>query len=60
MLYPGKITVYLHDTIETAQLGRANVDVLRRRVQEIVAAPVEESLAVTPQSEIKTRTAAEQ
>ena len=60
MLYPGKITVYLHDTIETAQLGRANVDVLRRRVQQVVAAPVEESLAVTPQSEIKTRTAAEQ
>jgi 1-acyl-sn-glycerol-3-phosphate acyltransferase len=60
MLYPGKITVYLHDTIETAQLGRANVDVLRRRVQEIVAAPVEKSLAVAPQSEIKTRTAAEQ
>ena len=60
MLYPGKITVYLHDTIETAQLGRANVDVLRRRVQEIVAAPVEEWLAVAPQSEVKTRTAAEQ
>jgi 1-acyl-sn-glycerol-3-phosphate acyltransferase len=60
MLYPGKITVYLHDTIETAQLGRANVDELRRRVQEIVTAPVEESLAVAPQSEIKTRTAAEQ
>ena len=59
-LYPGKITVYLHDTIETAQIGRAGVDALRRRVQEIVTAPVEESLAVTPQSQIKTRTAAEQ
>jgi 1-acyl-sn-glycerol-3-phosphate acyltransferase len=42
MLYPGKITVYLHDTIETAGLGHADVDGLRRRVQEIVAAPVEE------------------
>lgn len=60
MLYPGKITVYLHDTIETAHLGRANVDALRQRVQDIVAAPVEESLAAAPLSAIKTRTAAEQ
>jgi 1-acyl-sn-glycerol-3-phosphate acyltransferase len=60
MLHPGKITVYLHDTIETARLGRANVGALRQRVQDIVAAPVEESLAVTPQSELKPRTAAEQ
>lgn len=44
MLYPGKITVYLHDTIETAGLGRADLDELRERVREIVAAPVEESL----------------
>jgi len=60
MLYPGKITVYLHDTIETAQVGRANIDALRRRVQDIVAAPVEESLAIAPPSESKTRTVAEQ
>src|SRR5690242_1006774 len=60
MLYPGKITVYLHDTIETAQLGRANIDALRRRVQDIVAAPVEESLTIAPPSESKTRTVAEQ
>jgi 1-acyl-sn-glycerol-3-phosphate acyltransferase len=44
MLYPGKITVYLHDTIDTTNLARADVDVLRKRVQEIVASPVEESL----------------
>lgn len=44
MLYPGKITVYLHDTIDTSQIGRADVDALRRRVREIVSAPVEESL----------------
>ena len=60
IFYPGKITVYLHDTIETAQLGRADVDALRRRVQEIVAAPVEEFSTLPPQSGIKTRTAAEQ
>jgi len=44
MIYPGKITVYLHDTIETSQTVRGDLDELRRRVQEIVAAPVEESL----------------
>ncbi len=44
MLRPGKITVYLHDTIDTAQVARSDVDALRQRVQEIVSAPVEESL----------------
>jgi 1-acyl-sn-glycerol-3-phosphate acyltransferase len=41
MLHPGKITVYLHDTIDTSAIGRSDVDDLRRRVQEIVATPVE-------------------
>ena len=44
MLHPGKITVCLHDTIDTAKVDRSEVDALRQRVQEIVAAPVEESL----------------
>ena len=44
ILYPGKITVYLHDTIDTSQIPRAAVDALRQRVQDIVAGPVEESL----------------
>ena len=44
MLYPGKITVYLHDTIDTSQIGRAKVDTLRKQVQDIVAGPVEESM----------------
>jgi 1-acyl-sn-glycerol-3-phosphate acyltransferase len=44
MLYPGKITVYLHDTIDTSKILRGEVEALRQRVQEIVAAPVEESL----------------
>jgi 1-acyl-sn-glycerol-3-phosphate acyltransferase len=43
-LYPGKIVVYLHDTIDTSKIARAEVDALRQRVQGIVAAPVEESL----------------
>jgi 1-acyl-sn-glycerol-3-phosphate acyltransferase len=45
MLHPGKITVYLHDTIDTTKISRGDVDELRQRVKEIVAAPVEESLA---------------
>jgi 1-acyl-sn-glycerol-3-phosphate acyltransferase len=44
MLYPGKITVHLHDTIDTAGLSPGDVDALRWRVQEIIAGPVEESL----------------
>jgi 1-acyl-sn-glycerol-3-phosphate acyltransferase len=60
MLYPGKITVYLHDTIETARIGRADIDALRRRVQEIVSAPVEESLTAVSHSGSKVRTVAEQ
>jgi 1-acyl-sn-glycerol-3-phosphate acyltransferase len=44
ILYPGKITVYLHDTIDTSKVGRADVDALRERVQEIVSAPVEEAM----------------
>ncbi len=43
-LFPGKITVYLHDTIDTSKIPRGELDALRRRVQDIVAAPVEESL----------------
>jgi 1-acyl-sn-glycerol-3-phosphate acyltransferase len=48
MLYPGKITVILHDTIETSDIPRGKVDELRGRVQEIVAGPVEESLRDDP------------
>jgi len=44
MLHPGKITVYLHDTIDTTKVDRSEVDALRQRVQNIVAEPVEESL----------------
>jgi 1-acyl-sn-glycerol-3-phosphate acyltransferase len=44
MLHPGKITVYLHDTIDTANVDRSEVDALRQRVQKIVTKPVEESL----------------
>jgi 1-acyl-sn-glycerol-3-phosphate acyltransferase len=52
MLYPGEITVYLHDTIDTSQVTRAEVDELRHRVQEIVSRPVEESLESSNAQEI--------
>lgn len=45
MLNPGKITVYLHDTIETAGMRREQAAELRDRVRGIVAAPVEEHIA---------------
>jgi 1-acyl-sn-glycerol-3-phosphate acyltransferase len=47
MLYPGKITVYLHDTIDTSTIRRGELDALRQHVQQIVAGPVEESLKAT-------------
>lgn len=54
MLHPGKITVYLHDTIETAEVERAGVEELAERVRTIVAAPVEDSLkSVYTSSHIK-------
>jgi 1-acyl-sn-glycerol-3-phosphate acyltransferase len=42
MLYPGKITVILHDTIDTSKISREQIDELRDRVREAVSAPVEE------------------
>ena len=44
MLWPGKVTVYLHDAIETRGLTKEDVPALRDRVREIISAPVEESL----------------
>ncbi len=45
-LFPSKITVTMHDTIDTAGLGKNDVESLRTRVQEIVAAPVNEFYGV--------------
>jgi 1-acyl-sn-glycerol-3-phosphate acyltransferase len=51
MLHPGKITVILHDTIDTTRIGRDEVDALRDRVHEIVSAPVEEFMRVRANNE---------
>jgi 1-acyl-sn-glycerol-3-phosphate acyltransferase len=48
LLYPRKITVILHDTIETSDIPRGKIDDLRARVQNIVAAPIEDSLKSHP------------
>jgi 1-acyl-sn-glycerol-3-phosphate acyltransferase len=40
-LYPGKITVYVHDTIETKGLSKSDIQALRDRVHRIVSEPVE-------------------
>lgn len=44
MLWPATITIHLHDTIETKGMKKEDVPALRRRVREIISAPVEESL----------------
>jgi 1-acyl-sn-glycerol-3-phosphate acyltransferase len=44
MLWPAKITVYLHNTINTKDFAKDDVPALRDRVREIIAAPVEEHL----------------
>ncbi len=45
MLNPGKITVILHDTIETKGMNKNDADELKERVHAIVSAPVEEHIA---------------
>jgi 1-acyl-sn-glycerol-3-phosphate acyltransferase len=41
LLRPGKVIVFLHDTIETQDLDKRDVAALRDRVRSIVAAPVD-------------------
>ena len=53
MLWPGKITVYLHDTIETKGLRKEDVPALRDRVRAIICAPVEGALKSAEPSEAK-------
>jgi hypothetical protein len=44
MLWPATVTVYLHDTIDTATLTKHEVAALRDRVRKTISAPVEGSL----------------
>jgi len=44
MLRPATVIVYLHDTIDTTTLAKADVPALRDRVRETIATPVEANL----------------
>jgi len=44
MLWPGKIKIHLHDTIETKNLKKDAVPALRDFVRQIISGPVEEAL----------------
>jgi 1-acyl-sn-glycerol-3-phosphate acyltransferase len=44
ILRPAKITVHLHDTIETQGMRKEDVPALKARVKQIIAEPVEASL----------------
>jgi 1-acyl-sn-glycerol-3-phosphate acyltransferase len=44
MLWPGKITIHLHDTMETMGLSKEDVPALRDHVRAIISAPVEAAL----------------
>lgn len=49
MLYPSKIVVYLHDTIDTRGIGKDEIDKLMEHVHAIVSRPVDESLGIFDQ-----------
>ncbi len=53
MLHPGKITVILHDTIDTKNVGRDELDALRDRVQAIVSEPIEAHMCAQEKPETK-------
>ena len=43
MLHPGRIVVYVHDPIDAAEVTDVDADTLRKRVQQIIAGPIEET-----------------
>lgn len=49
-LFPGTITVHLHDMIDTTKMTKEDVPALRERVRAIISLPVEEALQ-EPQKE---------
>jgi 1-acyl-sn-glycerol-3-phosphate acyltransferase len=49
MLWPARITVYLHDVIETKVMTKRDVPALRERVHQIISAPVEAFLEKSPE-----------
>jgi 1-acyl-sn-glycerol-3-phosphate acyltransferase len=49
-LFPSKITVYLHDTIETKGLNKNDVEALMNHVHAVVAKPVDEYYGIQTDS----------
>jgi len=47
LLRPGRITVYLHDTIETKDLRKKDFSALRDRVHAIMSGPIDETVATS-------------
>jgi len=45
MFWPGEITVFLHNTIDTINLTKEDVPALREHVRETIGRPIEEFLA---------------
>ncbi len=41
MLYPSRIIVYLHETIDTENLGKTDVDALAEQVHQTVSVPID-------------------
>jgi hypothetical protein len=50
-LFHSKITVYMHDTIDTRGLNKNDVEILMNQVRSAVAAPVNEFYGVAAKSE---------
>ncbi len=49
-LFPSKITVFMHDTIETAGLGKDDVERLMEQVHRTVSGPIDEYYGIRSES----------
>src|SRR5262245_54045690 len=49
-LFPSKITVYIHDSIETTGLGKNDVEALMNNVHAVVAKPIDEYYGIQTDS----------
>jgi 1-acyl-sn-glycerol-3-phosphate acyltransferase len=47
MLWPATVTVHIHETIDTSGLTKEDVPVLREKIREIIAAPIEQRVKET-------------
>jgi 1-acyl-sn-glycerol-3-phosphate acyltransferase len=48
MLYPSKIVVHMHDTLETAGMKKEDVEAFMARVHQAVSKPVDDAMGITP------------